>query len=109
MGASGFGYQLARQFGHTVLPTRAALVPLTLGGTHLSDYADLSGLALPVETRCNGTSFRAGLLLTHRGPSGPAILQHSSFWQPKDDQRHDCNRKSTRTNCTHECTTSIPS
>src|SRR3546814_15417435 len=43
MGASGFGYQLARQFGHTVLPTRAALVPLTLGGTPLSDYADLSG------------------------------------------------------------------
>ncbi|HEY9547285.1 MAG TPA: NAD(P)/FAD-dependent oxidoreductase [Solimonas sp.] len=89
MGASGFGYQLARQFGHTVLPTRAALVPLTLGGTHLSDYADLSGIALPVETRCNGTSFRAGLLLTHRGLSGPAILQISSFWQPKDDLRID--------------------
>src|SRR3546814_11470538 len=77
MGASGFGYQLARQFGHTVLPTRAALVPLTLGGTHLSDYADLSGIALPVETRCNGPSFRAGLLLTHRGSSGAAILQIS--------------------------------
>src|SRR3546814_20245551 len=49
----------------------------------------LSGIALPVETRCNGTSFRAGLLLTHRGLSGPAILQISSFWQPKDDLRID--------------------
>lgn len=89
MGASGYGYQLARQFGHTVLPTRAGLVPLTLSGAHLDDYADLSGIALPAETRCNGQSFRAGLLLTHRGLSGPAILQISSYWQPKDDLRID--------------------
>jgi predicted Rossmann fold flavoprotein len=82
MGASGFGYQLARQFGHRVLPTRAALAPLTLSGKHLDDYADLSGVALPVIASTAEKSFRGGLLLTHRGISGPAILQISSYWQP---------------------------
>ena len=82
MGASGFGYQLARQFGHEVLPTRAALVPLTLSGTHLTNYQDLSGVALPAAANCNGQRFRAGLLFTHRGISGPCILQISSYWQP---------------------------
>ncbi len=85
MGATGFGYELARQFGHRVLATRAGLVPLTLSGTHLDRYADLSGLALPIESRCNGESFKAGLLFTHRGVSGPAILQISSYWQPGDE------------------------
>ncbi|MGH8447081.1 MAG: NAD(P)/FAD-dependent oxidoreductase [Solimonas sp.] len=89
MGASGYGYQLARQFGHTVLPTRAALVPLTLSGTHLDDIAELSGIAVPVEARANGQAFRAGLLFTHRGLSGPAILQISSYWQTKDELRID--------------------
>jgi predicted Rossmann fold flavoprotein len=89
LGASGYGYQLARQFGHTVLTTRAGLVPLTLGGSHLDDYAELSGLALPVEARANGQAFRAGLLFTHRGLSGPAILQISSYWQAKDELRID--------------------
>ncbi|MGC1550774.1 MAG: NAD(P)/FAD-dependent oxidoreductase [Rhodanobacter sp.] len=88
MGASGFGYELARQFGHTVLPTRAGLVPLTLSGKHQEHYQDLAGLALPaVETRVGKRSFRAGLLFTHRGISGPSILQISSFWQPGDDLR----------------------
>ncbi|WP_273452613.1 NAD(P)/FAD-dependent oxidoreductase [Nevskia ramosa] len=82
MGATGFGYQLARQFGHDVLPTRAGLVPLTLSGKPLEDYADLSGVALPVEVSAEDTSFRGALLLTHRGLSGPAILQISSYWQP---------------------------
>lgn len=83
MGASGYGYELARQFGHTVLPTRAALVPLTLSGKHLEDYAELSGVALPAVTAtCEGQSFRAGFLFTHRGISGPAILQISSYWEP---------------------------
>jgi len=84
MGASGFGYELARQFGHGVLPTRAGLVPLTLSGKHQERLADLSGVAFPVEARCNGTSFSNFMLLTHRGVSGPAILQVSSFWQPGD-------------------------
>lgn len=84
MGASGFGYELARQFGHAVLPTRAGLVPLTLSGTHQQRLAELSGVAVPVEARCNGVQFRNFMLLTHRGVSGPAILQISSFWQPGD-------------------------
>ncbi|MFA5940032.1 MAG: NAD(P)/FAD-dependent oxidoreductase [Sinimarinibacterium sp.] len=82
MGATGFGYELARQFGHRVVPTRAALAPLTLSGRHLDDYADLSGVALPVEARCGGHAFRGGFLFTHRGISGPAILQISTYWEP---------------------------
>jgi len=89
MGASGFGYELARQFGHRVLPTRAGLVPLTLAGTHQQRLADLAGVALPVEARCSGAAFRNAMLLTHRGVSGPAILQVSSYWQPGDDLRID--------------------
>jgi predicted Rossmann fold flavoprotein len=84
MGATGFGYEIARQFGHALLPTRAGLVPLTLSGTHQERYADLSGVALPIEAHCNGVSFRDDMLLTHRGVSGPAILQISSYWQPGD-------------------------
>lgn len=90
MGASGFGYELAQQFGHAVRPTRAALVPLTLAGKHLARYQDLAGVSLPdAEAHANGQSFRAGLLFTHRGVSGPAILQISSYWQPGDDLRLD--------------------
>ena len=89
MGASGFGYEIARQFGHRVLPTRAGLVPLTLSGKHQERLADLAGVALPVEARCNSTSFRNFMLITHRGISGPAILQISSYWNPGDDLRLD--------------------
>jgi len=89
MGASGFGYEIARQFGHRVLPTRAGLVPLTLSGKHQERMADLAGVALPVEARCNGASFRNFMLITHRGISGPAILQISSYWNPGDDLRLD--------------------
>ena len=89
MGASGFGYAIARQFGHTVLPTRAGLVPLTLSGKHSENLQDLSGVALPVEARCGGQGFRGAMLVTHRGISGPAILQISSYWQPGDDLRLD--------------------
>jgi predicted Rossmann fold flavoprotein len=85
MGASGFGYEVARQFGHTVLPTRAGLVPLTLSGTHQERYAELSGVSFPVVARCNGAEFRNAMLITHRGLSGPAILQISSYWQPGDE------------------------
>ena len=89
MGASGFGYQLARQFGHPVLPTRAGLVPLTLSGRHAERLQDLAGVSFPVEARCSGVAFRNALLVTHRGISGPAILQVSSYWQPGDDLRLD--------------------
>jgi len=89
MGASGFGYTLAKQFGHGVLPTRAGLVPLTLTGRHAERLRDLAGVSLPVEARCNGASFRNCLLVTHRGISGPSILQISSYWEPGDDLRLD--------------------
>ncbi|MSQ15085.1 MAG: NAD(P)/FAD-dependent oxidoreductase [Dehalococcoidia bacterium] len=89
MGATGFGYDLARQFGHTIAPTRAALVPLALSEKALTQYGDLSGVGLPVEASCNGRSFTGGMLFTHRGISGPAILQISSYWQSGDDLRVD--------------------
>lgn len=89
MGATGFGYELARQFWHEVLPTRAGLVPLTLSGKHQERLQDLSGVALPVTSHCNGQRFRADMLITHRGLSGPAILQISSYWQPGDELRLD--------------------
>lgn len=90
MGASGFGYALAQQFGHAVLPTRAGLVPLTLSGKHLDRYQDLAGVALTeVESSVGRHAFRAGMLFTHRGISGPAILQISSYWQAGADLRID--------------------
>ncbi len=85
MGATGFGYELARQFGHNVLATRAGLVPLTLSGKHQERLCDLSGVALPVSASCNGQHFDNFMLVTHRGVSGPAILQISSYWQPGDE------------------------
>lgn len=89
MGATGFGYEIARRFGHAVLATRAGLVPLTLSGKHLERLQDLAGVSLEVEARCNGMAFRNRMLVTHRGVSGPAILQISSYWQPGDDLRLD--------------------
>ena len=82
MGATGFGYAVAKQFGHTVLPTRAGLVPLTQSGTHAERMQDLSGVALPVTAKAGKTAFSNFMLITHRGISGPAILQISSYWQP---------------------------
>ncbi|MCD9007780.1 NAD(P)/FAD-dependent oxidoreductase [Luteimonas sp. XNQY3] len=89
MGATGFGYELARSFGHTLVPTRAGLVPLTLSGKHQERLDALSGVALDVEAGCNDAFFRNRMLVTHRGISGPAILQISSYWQPGDDLRLD--------------------
>ena len=89
MGASGWGYDVARRFGHNVLATRAGLVPLTLSGKHQERLADLAGVALPIEARCNGASFRNFMLITHRGISGPSILQISSYWNPGDDLHLD--------------------
>jgi predicted Rossmann fold flavoprotein len=84
LGATGFGYEIARQFGHTVLPTRAGLVPLTITDQLKDMCAELSGTSVAAEVSCNGQSFRENILFTHRGLSGPAILQISSFWQPGD-------------------------
>tara|TARA_R110002020_G_scaffold13691_23_gene49107 strand:- start:2121 stop:3299 length:1179 start_codon:yes stop_codon:yes gene_type:complete len=82
MGATGLGYEIARQFGHAVLPTRAGLVPLTLSGKHLEHYADLAGVSVHVSARCGKARFDNAMLVTHRGLSGPAILQVSSYWEP---------------------------
>jgi hypothetical protein len=84
MGASGFGYEVARQFGLNILDTRAGLVPFTLTGT-LHDLAGrLSGVSTHATVTANGTPFTEDILFTHRGLSGPAILQASSFWLPGD-------------------------
>lgn len=80
LGATGLAYDLARQFGLKVVEPRPALVPLTLGGEDLL-FRELSGVAAPVEARCNKAAFREAALFTHRGLSGPAILQISSYWK----------------------------
>ena len=84
LGATGFGYQIARQFGHSVLPTRAGLVPFTITDQLKDICAELSGTSVDCVVSCNDQAFRENLLFTHRGLSGPAILQISSFWQPGD-------------------------
>lgn len=80
MGASGLGYAIARQFGHALIETRAGLVPFTLSGKPLEQFAELAGVALPVTVRFGRVEFHNALLFTHRGLSGPAILQISSYW-----------------------------
>lgn len=84
MGASGFGYDIARQFGLTVLPTRAGLVPFTLHPELKEQLAPLSGISCEVDVSCRHEHFREPMLVTHRGLSGPSMLQISSFWQPGD-------------------------
>ncbi|MFP2240645.1 NAD(P)/FAD-dependent oxidoreductase [Pseudescherichia vulneris] len=82
LGASPFGYKIAEQFGLKVLPTRAGLVPFTLHKPLLEQLQVLSGVSVPsVITADDGTVFRESLLFTHRGLSGPAVLQISSYWQ----------------------------
>ncbi len=83
MGASSFAYDLARQFGLKVVEPRPALVPLTLGGEDVL-FRELSGVSSDVVTKHNKTGFREAALFTHRGLSGPAILQISSYWRPGD-------------------------
>ncbi|HCC4524249.1 BaiN/RdsA family NAD(P)/FAD-dependent oxidoreductase [Citrobacter freundii] len=83
LGATPFGYKIAEQFGLNVLPTRAGLVPFTLHKPLLEQLQVLSGVSVSsVITAEDGTVFRENLLFTHRGLSGPAVLQISSFWQP---------------------------
>jgi predicted Rossmann fold flavoprotein len=80
LGATDFGYRLARKFGHTITDLRAALVPLTFRPED-QPWRALSGVALPVIARCDGAAFPEAMLITHRGLSGPAILQASSYWR----------------------------
>ena len=80
MGATGFGYDLARQFGLKIVPTRPALVPLTLAPDDRARYCDLAGVATEVIASIDSVHFRERMLFTHRGLSGPAILQISSYW-----------------------------
>ena len=82
MGATPFGYQIAQQFGLTLQPCRPALVPLTFSAEDLNRYADLAGVSTEVVASAGPGRFREKLLLTHRGLSGPAVLQISSYWQP---------------------------
>lgn len=84
MGASGFGYEIAKQFGLSVHARSAALVPFTLDARVLAQLSDLSGTSVDAEVTCRGQCFRENILLTHRGLSGPAILQISSYWQAGD-------------------------
>ncbi|WP_417685745.1 NAD(P)/FAD-dependent oxidoreductase [Roseibium sp.] len=81
MGATGFGYDVARQFGLKVLPPRAALVPLTFSDSNKELCKRLAGVSVDAVVSFGKTSFREGLLFTHRGLSGPSILQISSYWQ----------------------------
>lgn len=84
MGATGFGYDVARQLDIKVWPTRAGLVPFSLDEQKKQLYKDLSGVSVDVTASANRASFRENMLFTHRGLSGPAILQISSFWEPGD-------------------------
>lgn len=85
IGATGFGYQIARQFGLNVLETRAGLVPFTLPPDQLKAHKPLVGVAAEVNATTGGATFEEALLFTHRGLSGPAALQASSYWREGED------------------------
>ncbi len=89
LGASDFGYRIARQFGMGVTALRPGLVPLTLRDPELRVFGPVSGAALPVRVKTSGTAFEEALLVTHRGFSGPAILQISSYWNSGDAPAFD--------------------
>src|SRR6185503_13301203 len=82
LGASDFGYRVAHQFGLAVEQPRPGLVPFTLDPQLLTRLSQLSGISIDALVSFNKTSFRENVLITHRGVSGPAILQVSSYWQP---------------------------
>ncbi|MEL7216069.1 MAG: aminoacetone oxidase family FAD-binding enzyme, partial [Pseudomonadota bacterium] len=84
MGATGFGYEIAARFGHNIIETRPALVPLTFSGAQKEAFAGLAGVAVDVRAEAGGASFDEAMLFTHRGLSGPAILQISSYWRDGD-------------------------
>ena len=85
IGSTGFGYEVAEQFGLKVLSRQPGLVPLTFSSDDLENFGDLSGISVDATVSCNGQSFREALLFTHRGVSGPVILQISNYWQAGDE------------------------
>ena len=85
LGATDFGYRIAEKFRLTTLPTKPGLVPLVLDGEELELCHALTGAAIDVKVSCGRTVFRGNLLFTHRGVSGPATLQISSYWNPGDE------------------------
>ncbi|WP_196259242.1 NAD(P)/FAD-dependent oxidoreductase [Pelagibacterium limicola] len=87
MGATGLGYQIAEKFGLAVTETRPALVPLTFGEDVLAGFREIAGVAANASVSCGRTSFEEALLFTHRGLSGPAILQISSYWRERQPIR----------------------
>ncbi|MFN3321731.1 MAG: aminoacetone oxidase family FAD-binding enzyme, partial [Allorhizobium sp.] len=89
MGATGLGYDIAKQFGLNIIETRPALVPLTFEPGMLARLAPLSGVALDAVVGHSKTKFQEGMLFTHRGLSGPSILQISSYWREGDEIRID--------------------
>jgi predicted Rossmann fold flavoprotein len=84
MGATSFGYDVAKQFELNIIPPRPALVPFTLGDDVLKNLKELSGVSVDVIVTCNNQQFKEAMLFTHRGLSGPAILQISSYWKDGD-------------------------
>jgi predicted Rossmann fold flavoprotein len=85
MGSSGFGYKIAEQFGLKIVPPRAALVPLTFDAALLAQFKEMSGVSVDAVVSCGKARFDEALLFTHRGLSGPAILQASSYWREGQD------------------------
>lgn len=90
LGSSPFGYQLATQFGLSVYPTRAGLVPFTLHPHDKERLESLAGISIDSRVSCNHQSFEENILFTHRGLSGPAMLQISSYWEPGDELQIQC-------------------
>ena len=84
MGATGLAYRIAGDFGHRITETRPALVPLTFDEAQKTVFAGLAGTSFPARVTCNGAAFNEAVLFTHRGLSGPAILQISSYWREGD-------------------------
>ncbi|MFT2098874.1 NAD(P)/FAD-dependent oxidoreductase [Marinomonas sp. 2405UD66-6] len=84
-GATGFGYDIAKQVGHEILPTRASLVPITVQPDRKAQFSELSGIACDIAASAGGTTFQEPMLFTHRGVSGPSILQITNFWQPGEE------------------------
>jgi predicted Rossmann fold flavoprotein len=89
LGATSFGYDVARQFGLKIVKPRPALVPLIFGPKDRERYCELAGVSTEVVATTNGQSFREKMLITHRGLSGPAILQISSYWEKGREIRID--------------------